>query len=144
LSLQVRIQRRGTDLNIIPDKIGDAIVPGFVNALADFAFAAMYQNAPWRSGFLAMSISKEVHKDGFVIKPNVSYAAFVEKGTSPHLILPLSASCLAFESGTGETVFASFVFHPGTKPNPFVNRSANETRVQAAKIFDDVWKQEVK
>ncbi len=142
MSLQVRIQRRGVDLNVLPGKIQNAVVPGFVSAVADFAFERMYANAPWRTGFLAMSITKEVRKDGFTVKPTTKYALYVEKGTSPHLITPVSASCLVFESGSG-LVFTRLVMHPGTKPNPFVRRTTTEILENVAMVFDEVWKKEV-
>ncbi len=42
------------------------------------------------------------------------HAAFVDKGTPPHLIVPRSARVLAFDVN-GELVFARRVNHPGTK-----------------------------
>ncbi len=142
MSLQVKIRRRGIDLNVLPGKIRDVVVPGFVSAVADFAFERMYANAPWRSGFLAMSITKEVRKEGFTVKPTAKYAVYVEKGTSPHVIRPLSASCLAFQAGSG-LVFTRLVRHPGTKANPFVAWAAAETKENLGKVFEDVWKREV-
>lgn len=40
-------------------------------------------------------------------------------GTRPHEIRPRTASVLAFEIG-GQTVFATVVHHPGTKPNRYL------------------------
>jgi hypothetical protein len=142
VSFQVEVQQRGMDLQVISDKTKSVVVPGFVSAVADFAFERMYQNTPWCSGFLAMSISKDVRKDGFSVKPTAPYAVFIEKGTGPHIIEPVNASCLAFESSSG-VVFTKKVFHPGTKANPFVARTAAEVRSNLGKIFDEVWKREV-
>ena len=142
MSLQVKFQRRGLDLQVVSSKLEKTIIPGFINAVADFAFTRMYQNSPWRTGFLAMSITKSVRKDGFSVKPTAPYSIFVEKGTSPHIITPVNASCLAFESGSG-MVFTKMVFHPGTRANPFVARTTVEVRESVDKIFDEAWKKEI-
>jgi hypothetical protein len=144
MALQVKVEQKGLSLDILASKISGSIVPGFVGALADFAFRRMYADAPWRSGFLAMSISKQVDHEGATIEPTAKYAAFVEKGTGPHFIEPVSGSCLAFEAGEGNLVFTRLVHHPGTRANPFVERAAAETRDSAFKIFDEIWKREIR
>ncbi|WP_327345999.1 hypothetical protein [Streptomyces europaeiscabiei] len=47
---------------------------------------------------------------------------FVLDGTRPHIIRPRRAKALRFDVG-GETVFASVVRHPGTRPNNFMGRA---------------------
>jgi hypothetical protein len=141
--LQVKIQRRGIDLGVIAGKLRDAFTLDFVSTLADFAFERMFANVPWRSGFLALSIRKEVREGGFTIKPTAIYAAFVEKGTATHLILPLNASCLVFESSGGGIVFSAYAVHPGTRANPFVQRTAAEVRSKVGRIFSEIWTREV-
>lgn len=47
---------------------------------------------------------------------------FVLDGTRPHLIRPRRAKALRFEVG-GEVVFTRLVRHPGTRPNPFLQRA---------------------
>lgn len=44
----------------------------------------------------------------------------LSEGTSPHLIEPKNGKVLRFEKG-GQEVFATRVFHPGTRPNPFLD-----------------------
>lgn len=61
---------------------------------------------------------------------NVGYAAAVEHGTRPHVILPKRAKALAWggartlggrvRSGSAPTNFARRVNHPGTKAQPFL------------------------
>ena len=83
-----------------------------------------------------MSIVKEVSEGKAVIKPTASYTIFVVKGTRPHLIRPVNASCLAFEVGMlGGMVFTMLVHHPGTKPNPFIQTTATEARDEIRKDF---------
>jgi len=50
-------------------------------------------------------------------------AAFVTKGTRPHVIRPRTARALKFTGSGGQNVFASKTNHPGTRPNPFMVRA---------------------
>ena len=111
------------------------VVQPIIEEAASFAFDRMYSNAPWRSGYLAQSIQKQVGEGEASIKPLASYAVFVELGTAPHIIRPVNASCLAFQVGMlGGLVFTRLVHHPGTKPNPFVAKTAMETRDEIGNI----------
>ncbi|MFE0545213.1 hypothetical protein [Streptomyces sp. NPDC058891] len=47
---------------------------------------------------------------------------FVIEGTRPHVIRPRRARALRFEVG-GQVVFAAYARHPGTRPNPFLQRA---------------------
>jgi hypothetical protein len=47
---------------------------------------------------------------------------FVLDGTRPHLIRPRRARALRFEVG-GDVVYTKLVRHPGTRPNPFLQRA---------------------
>jgi hypothetical protein len=135
MQFSIRVARRGLDLNLFAKNFQGEVSQRLVEETADFAFEQMYSNAPWRSGNLAMSIKKEVSEGKFSVKPLASYALFVEKGTAPHIIRPVNASCLAFHGGMlGGMVFARLVHHPGTKPNPFVAKTALETRDEAGHI----------
>jgi HK97 gp10 family phage protein len=135
MKFSVSVARRGLDLNLFAKNFQGEVAQRIVEETADFAFAQMYSNAPWRSGNLAMSIKKEVSEGKVSVKPLASYAIFVEKGTAPHIIRPVNASCLAFQSGMlGGMVFTRLVHHPGTKPNPFIQRTAMETRDEVSNI----------
>ena len=91
----------------------------------------MQQEAPVRTGRLRRSIQSTLKRGkDFVeafIGPTVSYAVFVERGTKPHIIRPVYARYLRFEVA-GRIVFAREVHHPGTRPNPFVRRTAEIVR----------------
>jgi HK97 gp10 family phage protein len=144
MGFSVSVAQRGLDLNLFSKGFASKVVQPFVEATADFAFNQMYSNAPWRTGFLAMSITKKVSEGKAVIKPMAPYAIFVEKGTRPHIIRPINAKCLAFSSGMlGGLVFARLVNHPGTKPNPFVEKTAMETRDESSYIFSRVWQEKI-
>jgi hypothetical protein len=135
VQFSVTVASRGLNLVLLAERFGGDVVQRVVEETADFAFDRMYSNAPWRTGNLAMSITKQVGEGWASIKPLAPYAIYVEKGTRPHEIYPVNARCLAFASGMlGGVVFAMHVHHPGTKPNPFVEATAVETRDEAGRI----------
>lgn len=106
----------------------------FSRALRDLAYGTqriMQETSPVRTGRLRQSI--RVEKIGpleYFIGPTVEYAIYVKKGTRPHEIRPRRARALRFVIN-GKVVFAKKVEHPGTKPNPFVKRTAEiiKTRI---------------
>lgn len=53
---------------------------------------------------------------------DVAYAEMVNDGTRPHLIRPRRAKALRFTVG-GRVVYAKVVHHPGTRPNPFLDKA---------------------
>lgn len=57
-----------------------------------------------------------------------SYSLFVHEGTPPHDIYAKPGGVLAFQVG-GETIFASQVHHPGTKPVPFLRDALEVIRL---------------
>jgi hypothetical protein len=83
--------------------------------------------------------------------PTAKYAPYVEYGTRPHIIRPKNARVLAWESGfRGMTTskggkryyanktsanFAAYVNHPGTKPNPFMERIIARTEGKINDLF---------
>lgn len=85
--------------------------------------------APVRSGRLRRSI-RSTSRLGFRgwtsrVGSDLDYAEFVHDGTRPHLIRPRRARALRFTAG-GRVVFARLVRHPGTRPNPFLDRALRE------------------
>ncbi|MDX2730997.1 hypothetical protein [Streptomyces sp. PA03-2a] len=52
---------------------------------------------------------------------------WVNEGTRPHIIRPRRKRVLRFEI-RGREVFAAYVRHPGTKPNPFMARALRQGR----------------
>lgn len=96
------------------------------------------EKAPYETGNLSSKIRGRVlpvmnNVVKGVVGTNVKYAEFVHDGTAPHTI---KGSPLAFESG-GETQFATTVQHPGTDPNPFLERAVKENRDYAREQFEE-------
>ena len=140
MSIQVTVTKSGLDLSELADFISSELLPELAEQLADYCFQSMYRGAPWRSGFLAMSIIKSVEGNTAKVGPTASYAPFVSLGTAPHVIMPRAAKVLAFPGGNlGGVVFAKRVQHPGTRPNPYIENAVADTRSQILSIFEDIW-----
>lgn len=73
-----------------------------------------------------------------IVEATAAYAGYVERGTRPHIIRPRSKSVLSWTegkrlsgrnrtgAGAGNRIFAKYVHHPGTKPQPFLLPGAVE------------------
>ncbi len=136
--ITVEVSTRGLDLQEVD--LG-SVRQKLINRIADSLYAGAFFRAPWRTGALAQSIVKEVTNDSAVIDVVAPYAPFVVKGTAPHEIRPVRASCLAFEVA-GETVFARLVRHPGTKPDPFLDDAKAEVLSQLPAFFREIFEEE--
>jgi len=134
----VEVSTRGLQFNSVIDKLSKELKQKLIERLADVAWASAFYGAPWRTGRLAGSIIKEVGDGEAEVQALAAYAVFVEFGTAPHEIRPVNASVLAFEVG-GKMVFTPVVRHPGTKPNPFMERAAEDTRSKVESVFADLW-----
>ncbi len=140
MSIRCSITKINVTLENLAQSMPKEIVPEFVENLADACLDNAYKRAPWRSGFLAMSLTKKVDGNTAQVTPTASYAAFVSLGTRPHQIRPRNARVLAFPGGQlGGMVFAAVVNHPGTQPNPYLQLAAQDTREQASEIFHQIW-----
>ncbi len=140
MSIEVQIIRSGLELEVVSSEFEPEIAQKLVDRLADLAWSNAFYEAPWRTGYLAQSVVKDVGILEASIKPVASYAIFVERGTLPHLIRPVNASVLAFEVAGGGMVFTRLVRHPGTKPNPFMQRAADATEGEVKNVFDELWR----
>jgi len=139
--IKVTVQK--ADLKIVVSRLEKA-VRGLLRELASFAEEEMRRQAPERTGRLRRSIRKRLNLAALEaeVAPTVEYAVYVEVGTRPHVIRPVRAQALRFEV-EGEIVFARLVRHPGTKPNPFVRGTAEQTRRQIPRLWREKWKETV-
>lgn len=77
------------------------------------------QEAPRRSGRLANAHQVEKIDRGWrLVVRDVPYWPFVYYGTRPHIIRPKQKKVLHWGN-----VFAAYAHHPGTKPNPWLDRA---------------------
>jgi HK97 gp10 family phage protein len=136
--ITVEVSTSGLEFDEVAESLSRDLKEKLVEKLVDIAYAAAFWGAPWRTGKLAGSIIKDVGEDQASISALASYAVYVEKGTAPHEIRPVNASVLAFEAGGG-VVFTRLVRHPGTKPNPFMQRAVEAAREKVDEAFAELW-----
>jgi hypothetical protein len=136
---EVEVSCRGLELSVVSERFPVEIASKLIERLAQETEAAMFFEAPWRSGKLAQSINRQVEGISAKVSPLVPYAMYVEMGTSPHEIRPIHSSVLAFKSTDGKLIFSSLVNHPGTKANPFMHRTAEQIKRKAPEIFASIW-----
>lgn len=95
--------------------------------------------APVNTGRLRSSIRAEPPRifslrGSLKVGSDLEYAAFVNDGTRPHIIRPRTKQVLKFRVG-GRTVYAKLVHHPGTRPNPFLDRALRDVAAQRGYSF---------
>lgn len=95
--------------------------------------------APVRTGRLRSSIRADPPRifslrGSLTVGSDLEYAAMVNDGTRPHRIRPRTKRALRFVVN-GQVVFARVVNHPGTKPNPFLDRALREVAAQRGYSF---------
>lgn len=96
--------------------------------------------APVRTGRLRSSIRAEPPRifslrGSVTVGSDLEYAAMVNDGTRRHFIRPKTKQYLRFRGRDGSIVFARVVDHPGTKPNPFLDRALREVAAQRGYSF---------
>jgi HK97 gp10 family phage protein len=138
--ISLEISTKGLDFDEVAEKLSGKVKRILIEKLLDVAYASAFWGAPWKKGHLSQSIVKEIDEDGnATLRASASYAVYVEKGTAPHEIRPANASVLAFQAMGGEMVFTKLVRHPGTPPNPFMQRAVEAAREKVEETFAELW-----
>lgn len=116
-----------------------------MSLVMDLAIAKAKREAPVRSGHLAQSLRTRTVTGSFFsggveggLQSPLPYASFVEDGTRPHTIEARFRRSLRWPTGGG-FAFAKKVRHPGTKPNPFMERAVQSVSREAEDIFADAF-----
>lgn len=107
-------------------------VSALMDRLQAFAVQAMKKHVPvspvgplHKSGALRSSVTAERESDGTRrVGPTLYYGPYVNNGTEPHLITSHGNYPLR-NAETGQA-FGRVVHHPGTKPQDFVGKTAND------------------
>ena len=134
--IEVTVSTRGLDFEEAARTLDEETRQKLVERLAEVAYYEAFYTAPWKTGKLARSIIIDYDEKGEAkIQALAPYAKFVVEGTRPHKIHPVSANVLVFKAKSGDLVFTKLVRHPGTKPNPFLQRAVDKAREQ----IDDIW-----
>jgi len=128
---------------------------GIIRDLTLVGIRELKKECPVDTGRMRSSITSEVAPDELSSHsgPTVNYADCVVKGTRPHRIYAKAGGVLRFPpfgahggasratfvfGGKSKNVpwlFARYVNHPGTKPNDFPGRAAENVRDQAPDII---------
>jgi len=118
----------------------------------------MRLEAPYMTRAMQRSIGWRPTPRGFTVYVSAPYAIFVEKGTRPHIIEPKTKKALRFfpsalgvlsgapqsllglQASMLQPIFARRVHHPGTKPNPFVQRTRDAMRSRLRDLAETIWR----
>lgn len=95
------------------------------------------RTVPFKTGFLLQSFGGSINGLTAIWGPDhaheTTYSRFVEFGTAPHVIEAKNKKVLA-NKATGQ-IFGKRVNHPGTKPNPYMERIVDASRDQINETF---------
>jgi hypothetical protein len=130
LEVELRLDARefGDWINYVRRRLPE-VFDELLGRSGDIIAGIMRERSPVKTGFLRNSIVTRRGRDTVEVFPTAPYAPYVEFGTSPHIIFPVSANVLAFEFG-GQTVFAKHVQHPGFPGRFFVKATREEALPQ--------------
>jgi HK97 gp10 family phage protein len=135
MTVKVEVSTHGLDFEAVAKILDQETRQLLIERLAEAAYYEAFFAAPWKTGKLARSIVTKIKEGEAKLQTLAPYAKFVVKGTRPHEIRPVSANVLVFKATSGDLVFTKLVRHPGTKPNPFLQRAVEKAREQ----IDDIW-----
>jgi hypothetical protein len=139
VSVCLEVSTRGLEFDEVTEKLSGPLRQKLIDRLVDVAWSSALWNAPRRTGKLCSTIAKQVGDGKASIDALAPYAMYVVRGTRPHLIRPVNVSVLAFEGSNGKIVFTRLVHHPGTKPNPFMQRAVEDARSRVEEVFAALW-----
>jgi HK97 gp10 family phage protein len=140
--IEVDVSTRGLEFDEVAETLDKEVRLMLVERLAEVAYREAFYSAPWKTGKLARSIIKEIDEEGEAsIKALAPYAIHIIKGTAPHEIRSVNANVLAFKAAGGDMVFTRLVRHPGTRPNPFMQRAVDKARENVEEIFAELFEE---
>jgi HK97 gp10 family phage protein len=136
--IEINIQQRGLDISLVAKSIDSEVLPNVIQQLLEYGYADMFSRVPVRTGQLMAGIQKENLGLEGTLGPTAPYALFVEYGTMPHDIRPIFGHVLRFIVG-GKVVFTPLVHHPGTRPQPFIEQTAQDMVNQMPEIWNQAY-----
>lgn len=117
--------------NLLGYNLNDSkrVLSAFKSSLSDMvSYAKVNHRFKSKSGKLTKAINSEIISKSpivgkvFINNDVAPYGKFVHQGTKPHVIYAKDANALSWMS-EGKRVFAKYVFHPGTEPDPFIDNA---------------------
>lgn len=136
--IEFQVSTSGLEFDEAVKKISGPLKEKLIGRLTDIAWAAAFWGVPVRTGYLASTVYKQVSNGEGVVGVGASYGKFVVEGTAPHEIRAPEGGVLAFMVA-GKRVFTPIVHHPGTKPNPFMQKATDQARCKVYETFADLW-----
>ena len=124
-----------------PSVVGPILQRALAASQAILAQNTNRDTVPWRTGFLVQGFQAVLTAGMLRWYPTASYARFVEFGTAPHMIFPKNAQAL-YWPGAQHPVKS--VSHPGTAPNPFMERIIQASMPDIKATFDTALQQIVR
>lgn len=122
LTIEINAEKSAAFVEYVRTRIPEGLT-SWMSDVASLAERFMTEEAPIKAGQLQQSVVKiRTGKFSFNVYPTAPHAIYVEKGTRPHRIEGKPVLSW-FDPKTGMRIFARYVKHPGTKPNPFVSRA---------------------
>jgi hypothetical protein len=115
----------------VPDRTGIAEMMNSImvhNAVRDHAEALLdlaKEEAPEVTGELKRSGHLEDTAGGVEVVFDAPHSATVHNGSKPHRIYAKPGGVLHWTDSAGNDHFAEHVDHPGTPPNPFLQRAVD-------------------
>lgn len=126
-----------SSLNRALDRRVDAVGAKFADALE----RELKRESPRKTGRLERSqtvtYKRTLNTVTWTAEAKAKYAAFVARGTRPHVIRPRVKKVLRFVGRGGAIVFAASVNHPGTKPD----RWWDDTITDYRQLLSRVWRE---
>ena len=135
MTVEIKVSTHGLDFEEVANILDQETRQLLIERIAEVAYYEAFCTAPWKTGKLARSIVTKIEQGEAKLQALAPYAKFVVEGTRPHEIRPRGANVLTFKAKCGDLVFTKLVRHPGTKPNPFLQRAVDKARDQ----IDDIW-----
>ncbi len=136
--IEFKVSTSGLEFDEVAKKISGPLKQKLIERLTDIAWAAAFYGAPVKTGYLASTVYKQLSDGEGIIGVGASYGKFVVEGTAPHEIQSANGGVLAFMVA-GKQVFTPIVHHPGTKPNPFIQKAVDKAQGKVEETFAELW-----
>jgi hypothetical protein len=136
--IEFSVTSSGLELSELAQKLSGPLKQKLIERVTDIAFATAFWGAPIKTGYLASTVYKQVSDGEGIVAVAASYGKFLVEGTAPHEIRAPDGGVLSFMVA-GKRVFTPIVHHPGTKPNPFMQKAVDEARSKVDETFAELW-----
>ena len=131
VEVTVSVDLNGLQSRLSAEKFNEAKAKG-LNYAAQEMVRVLQMNSPVDHGLLKQWFIESIDEDEAHIRTPASYAIYVNDGTGPYVIEPVSAKALYWE-GADHPV--KRVHHPGIKGQHFVEQSIDDVEGRLGDYF---------